>query len=220
MRKLFSNLGWCLVSPTRKIIDQWKVRGDRKYWGNALRRWSLGLFCAEAVACASLMLLFDREPSNSWSLVSIALVYYACSRIIEIAYAFYRDPLTQSKDSDLKVGERIVMAMRSYFGLAFNFALLYYFLPIDCFFKVGEQYHLSSFVESFYFSSVTIATLGYGDVVPIHWGSRLLAVGEVFTGIFLIAIAIAVYAGGMKVEEAQPTVAGDAAPKSGAAPLN
>jgi len=219
MRKLFSNLGW-LVSPTRKIIDRWKVRGDKTYWGNALRRWSFGLFCIEAIGCAALMLLLDREPSSTWSFVAAALLYYAYSRIIEIAYAFYRDPLSQSKDSDLKVSERIVMAMRSYFGLAFNFALLYYFLPIGCLFKVGEQYHLNSFVESFYFSGVTIATLGYGDVVPIHWVSRLLAVGEVFTGIFLVAVAIAAYVGGMKAEEAQPNVAGDAAPKSGAAPLN
>lgn len=220
MHKLFSNLGWLLVSPTRRIIDLWKVRGDEAYRGNALRRWSAWLFYSEAIGCAVLMLLFDQEPSTTWSFVGVALAYYAYSRIIEIAYAFYRDPLSQSKDSDLEVSDRIVMAMRSYFGLAFNFALLYYFLAIGCLFKVGEQYHLNSFVESFYFSGVTLATLGYGDVVPIHWVSRLLAVGEVFTGILIIAVAIAAYVGGIKHEEAQPTVAGDAAPKSGAAPLN
>ena len=76
MHKLFSNLGW-LVSPTRRIIDLWKVRGDKTYRGNALRRWSLLLFYSEAIGCAVLMLLFDREPSTTWSFVGVALAYYA-----------------------------------------------------------------------------------------------------------------------------------------------
>lgn len=193
MRNVIANFCW-LLSPTRKIIDLWKVRGDRTYRGNALRRWSLGLFCAEAFGCVALMLLLDSNPSNTWSFWGVVLVAYAYSRIIEIAYAFYRDPLSQSKDSDLKVNDRIVMAMRSYFGLVFNFSLLYYYLPVAGLFK--DQ--LANFTEAFYFSGVTLATLGYGDVTPIHWVSRLLALGEVFTGILIIAVAVAAYVGGMK----------------------
>lgn len=197
MRNLIAHLCW-LISPTRKIIDRWKVRGDRTYRGNALRRWSLWLFCAEVIGCVALMVLADGEPSTTPSFWSGVLIIYAYSRIFEIAYAFYKDPLSQAKESDLKVNDRLVMAMRSYFGLAFNFAVLYYFIPIAGLFKVAEQCHLSSFMESFYFSGVTLATLGYGDVTPIHWLSRLLAVSEVFTGILIIAIAIAAYVGGMK----------------------
>lgn len=129
MRRIISNLCW-LISPTRKFIDQWKARGDRTYRGKALRLWSRWLFCAEAIACVALILLLNRGPSNAWSICGVALVVYAYSRIVEIAYAFYRDPLSQSKESDLTVKDRVVMTMRSYFGLAFNFAVLYYFLPI------------------------------------------------------------------------------------------
>ncbi|HEX8633972.1 MAG TPA: potassium channel family protein [Pyrinomonadaceae bacterium] len=202
MRKVIANLGWFL-SPTRKIIDLWKVRvrDDRVYRGKTLRRWNLWLFYVEIVVCAAFMLLFRGEPSSHLNFTEGVLVFYAWSRINEIAYAFYCDPLSQSKESDLKVNDRIRMAMRSYFGLGFNFAVLYYFLPITGLFRVGEQSHLGSFAESVYFSGVTLATLGYGDVVPTYWVSRLLALYEVFTGILIIAVAVATYVGRTKDED-------------------
>ena len=152
------------------------------------------------------MLAAQEQPPTALSCITMIPLVYAYSRILEIAYAFYNDPLSQSKQSDLTMVDRIRMAMRSYFGLAFNFALLYYFLPVSGLFKVGEQSHLNSFFESFYFSGVTLATLGYGDVVPTHWVSRLLALTEVFTGILIIAISVATYVGGMKdsIESVEP----------------
>ncbi len=203
MRKVIANLGWLLLAPTRKIIDLRKVRvrDDPMYRGNTLRRWNLRLFYSEIVVCAALMLLFRGEPSSHLNFSGGVLVLYAWSRINEIAYAFYRDPLSQSKESDLTANDRIRMAMRSYFGLGFNFAVLYYFLPITGLFKVGEQSHLGSFAESVYYSGVTLATLGYGDVVPTYWVSRLLALYEVFTGILIIAVAVATYVGRTKDED-------------------
>lgn len=203
MRKVIANLGWLLLSPTRKIIDLRKVRvrDDRVYRADTLRRWNLRLFYGEIVLCAALMLWFKEEPPTGLNFVGVVLAFYAWSRINEIAYAFYRDPLSQSKESDLTVNDRIRMAMRSYFGLGFNFAVLYYFLPITGLFKVGEQSHLGSFAESVYFSGVTLATLGYGDVVPVYWFSRLLALYEVFTGILIIAVAVATYVGRTKDED-------------------
>lgn len=202
MRKVITNLGWFL-SPTRKIIDLRKVRvrDNRVYRGNTLRRWNLWLFYVEITVCATLMLLFKGEPPTSLNIPGVVLVAYAWSRINEIAYAFYRDPLSQSKESNLTVNDRIHMAMRSYFGLGFNFAVLYYFLPITGLFRVGEQSHLGSFAESIYFSGVTLATLGYGDVVPTYWVSRLLALYEVFAGILIIAVAVATYVGRTKDED-------------------
>jgi hypothetical protein len=81
------------------------------------------------------MLWLNREPTNAWSVGRGRLVVYGTPGLVEIAYAFYRDPLSQPKDSDLKANDRIVMAIRSYFGVAFNFAVLYYFLPIGGLFK-------------------------------------------------------------------------------------
>ena len=189
MRDHLPKIGW-LLSPSRKLIDLLK-QGDQEHRGNMLRRWSFGLFTSELVACVLLMLLARSPSSREVSVFAVLAVIYAVSRINETAYAFYRDPLSKEKKSDLRVGERIRMAMRSYFGLAFNFALLYYFLPVACLFKAP----LAGFLEAFYFSGVTLATLGYGDILPIHWVSRLLALYQVFAGILIVAMAIATYIG-------------------------
>jgi voltage-gated potassium channel len=90
------------------------------------------------------------------------------------------------------------MAMRSYFGLAINFAILYYFIPVANLFNNA----FGNFLEAFYFGGVTLATLGYGDILPHHWLSRLLALYEVFTGILIIAVAIATYVGGLGKDDA------------------
>lgn len=191
---LLSCLGW-LLSPTRKVIDLLK-QGDRNRRSKMLRVWSLGLFALELLLLVALAITFQKPQVEQVGYVSIALIVYAYSRINEIAYAFYRDPLSKKKRSSLSAENRVRMVMRSYFGLTCNFAILYYFVPIKDLFKVP----LVSFFEAFYFSGVTVATLGYGDVLPAHWLSRMLALYEVSLGILLVAVAIAVYIGAKEPE--------------------
>jgi len=45
--------------------------------------------------------------------------------------------------------------------------------------------------ELLYFSLVTLATIGYGDVVPVHPEVRILAALEGITGVLYIAITVA-----------------------------
>jgi len=45
--------------------------------------------------------------------------------------------------------------------------------------------------DLFYFSFVTLSTLGYGDIVPATRGARSLAVGEALLGQLYIAITVA-----------------------------
>ena len=56
----------------------------------------------------------------------------------------------------------------------------------------NNQYspNITSFIDSFYFSTITLATLGYGDIHPTSNLTKLLAVTEVIIGIFLISIII------------------------------
>ena len=194
--RLLSPLGWAL-SPTRRIIDLLK-EGDGEHRGRALRRWSVGLFAVEVVGLLALSMLWTIPPSRALGFISLLLLIYSASRINEIAYAFVRDPLSSLKESDLSSVDRIKMAMRSYFGLAFNFAVVFYALPIPSLFKD----ELSSFFEAFYFSGVTLATLGYGDILPLHWVARALALYEVATGILIVAVAIATYISGVKASDA------------------
>jgi Ion channel len=217
----------------------------------------LSLFWLSIEVVLALLLIF-RPISMAliywWCLIS-------WFRINEIVFAFYgdaidrvRNQISQSRHlkngtmirnvlnhfqsrpvlkmtSDLESWERIRMAMRSYYGLIFNFAVLYSFLPVflnrceslwdfvtdcssrascklaDCtliirFFEEGK---VQEFFDLMYFSSVTIATLGYGDVSPTHWISRFLSVYEVIAGVLLVVVAIGTYIGGeTKIDVKRP----------------
>jgi uncharacterized membrane protein len=44
--------------------------------------------------------------------------------------------------------------------------------------------------NAFYFSFITLCTVGYGDVTPVSKGARMLAVVEAITGLFYVAVLI------------------------------
>jgi voltage-gated potassium channel Kch len=45
--------------------------------------------------------------------------------------------------------------------------------------------------EAFYFSFVTLSTVGYGDITPVSHAARMLAVVEAMTGLLYVAVLIA-----------------------------
>jgi len=68
-------------------------------------------------------------------------------------------------------------------------------------YQVAEHFFPSSFVSSttqpasatdwIYFSFVTLTTVGYGDIVPVHRVARSLATGEALAGQLYIAVLLA-----------------------------
>ena len=194
MTDFISAFGW-IISPTRKIIDLRK-KGDKSHAGKALREWNAGWFRGEMLFAILLTVISIYLPAVAtnpylyWPVLTVA-----GSRINEISYAFYCDALSrlgnETRTSDLSTADRIKMTMKSYVGLLINFAILFCLLPIRCAFSQ----HLSNFTDAIYFSGVTIATLGYGDLAPVNSFVRLLSLYEVFSGILLIAVAIATYVG-------------------------
>lgn len=51
--------------------------------------------------------------------------------------------------------------------------------------QVMDSFH------AFYFSFVTLSTVGYGDITPLSRGARMLAVMEAVTGMFYVAVLVA-----------------------------
>nr|WP_303245987.1 potassium channel family protein [Salinivibrio sp. EAGSL] len=119
---------------------------------------------------------------------------YPLSRANEIIYAFYRDAIEklngEPSRSDLKYGERIQLAVKSYIELIINFASIYMLLP-PCYF----DNKINSYIDALYFSGVTITTLGYGDISPRYAFPQFLSVYEVLCGFTLIVVSFAVYTG-------------------------
>jgi voltage-gated potassium channel len=79
-------------------------------------------------------------------------------------------------------------------GMAWMFAyLLVSDLSPDAFaFTTGtDSGHFLSRFNAFYFSFITLSTVGYGDIVPISYVARMLAAMEAITGTLFVAVLIA-----------------------------
>lgn len=75
------------------------------------------------------------------------------------------------------------------FLLMTGFALIY--LPrIETAFQVGEAAHGSLLLQAFYFSGITLTTLGYGDILPVSGAMRIAALFEAALGMATISISI------------------------------
>lgn len=197
-----------LLSPTRAIIDCWKnyQEPSRGRKTARLRYWSLGWFLMDVlvvllIAFADVALCDISIPR--W--IMFLCAYVSLSRINEIVYAFYNDARrVMRRDSPgtfLSPENRLIMAMRSYWALVVNFALIYYVLPglfggvcgVHFFYQDRGASAALDFIDAFYFSGITIATIGYGDVVPVHATTKLLTLYEVFAGMLIVVVAIAGY---------------------------
>ncbi len=117
------------------------------------------------------------------------------SRCNEIMFAFLGDALDKSarlpSKSTLNSRRRIELALISYLELILNFAFLYLLLMHP----VGPIDVPRNAIDAFYFSGVTITTLGYGDFRPDSMYTKLLVVQEVLAGFTLLIVSFAVYAG-------------------------
>jgi voltage-gated potassium channel Kch len=74
------------------------------------------------------------------------------------------------------------------FGLIFMLDMQFQWGLID--FSGSAQ----SFLTPFYFSVVTFTTLGYGDVLPIHWFGELLVIVEVVLGYSTLGLLLSILA--------------------------
>lgn len=75
--------------------------------------------------------------------------------------------------------------------LCLGFACLYYPWLADPAFFNAERPLRGDFLEAIYYSGVTLATLGYGDIQPLTVPFRLIAVAEALTGAVTISAAVA-----------------------------
>ncbi len=107
--------------------------------------------------------------------------------------------------------------------LAFGYALIYYPWIDDphAFNSIHTGAH--SYSKALYFSGVTLATLGYGDIQPVSWQFRLLSIFEGFTGAvgigLQVAYVLAVYPAFSRLRTAGVSLDAEVAGQAGGLPL-
>lgn len=90
----------------------------------------------------------------------------------------------------------ICAAISTYLVLGFLWAIAYGMVakvtPEAFAYNTGpKDSHIMMGGTAFYFSFITLCTLGYGDIVPVSKVARMLAVTEAITGVFYVAILMA-----------------------------
>jgi hypothetical protein len=84
--------------------------------------------------------------------------------------------------------------MCAYLMLGFAFGCIYYLVEMlspGCCFSINVSKLSSDSPDLMYFSFVTLATLGYGDITPAAKVSRALAEVEALAGMLYIAVFMA-----------------------------
>jgi hypothetical protein len=198
-----------LVSPTRVLISFLLDRPsvDR---AKLIRRWNWTFLGMATVACVAIYFAQGkissvRDVRSPLLLFLVWLIPF--SRSNEIFYAFLKDGIDRIRKGKpripLDAADRVILAGKSYLETILNFALINYML-----FREGFERAFRDIAEAVYYSAITIATVGYGDITPRTLLPQFLAIYEVFIGIVLIVVAFAAYIGGVAEKDDSGNIAG------------
>ncbi len=153
-----------------------------------------------------LPVVFLYLPVRFFSLVGIGLaVFYIFILIGDIFFSVFGHEKLEKKrgmidiTSVQEIKQEIIGALVKYFGGVISFATIFNGLQI---FLKGQAFAVPNasrlpYFDLFYFSVVTIATVGYGDIQPSHWVSRAFTITEIIFGLgfvlLLFTMLISVY---------------------------
>jgi Ion channel len=145
--------------------------------------WGIGMI-------ASLIGLFGVPPEIHTVLIYVENIFRLISLLICIAIILS----TVFRSHRITV-DAIFGAFVAYLLLAFSFGLVYRMLIFwnpESFKGINNPPRIGDLA---YFSLVTIATLGYGDIIPSSHTARMISVFEAVLGQFYVAVIVAVVVG-------------------------
>ena len=158
----------------------YRITGRRMDW------WILLVLAVSAPALDLLIPWHDSPVVLNLFKVTLwcAAPAFLASRLFATIY--YADPVSHHE---------LAGAVSIYLLLAYLFSNLFeaaYLLdPSTLYFGDSFDGREIGFGEILYFSFITLATLGYGDVAPAHPATRAIAVTEAVTGLLYMAILVA-----------------------------
>jgi hypothetical protein len=131
------------------------------------------------------LLAFIEKPVIHWVLLAYSL-------IMLVLHLYMVAKIKQAMGRVLNPFSFVTVVLIDFFLIVIYFGMMFTFLQkID-----PTQFRISSsdpmFIDMIYYSMVTIATVGYGDIIPTAWVSKLLAMSEIFVGIWFLIITLPV----------------------------
>lgn len=145
--------------------------------------WGIGMI-------ASLIVLLKVAPEIQTALIYVENIFRLLLLLISMAII-----LSTVFRSHRVTVDAILGAFVAYLLLAFSFGLVYrmlFFWNHESFKGLTDPPGMG---ELAYFSLVTIATLGYGDIIPSSHTARMISVFEAVLGQFYVAVIVAVLVG-------------------------
>lgn len=134
-------------------------------------------------------MIFAVESIKRWLLKkeisskANAIVRYLKRQVI---YVINRFATSTTERYKINMPSNAKPFLKAYLVLIAVFAIIY-MIPMEGFVD-SEGVIRMSLVDSFYFSVVTITTLGYGDISPFSWVMKLAVSLEALLGIFMIGL--------------------------------
>jgi hypothetical protein len=117
-------------------------------------------------------------PWQTWSYL-ISLCYLVLLTLVVMRHVYEKGPITI---------DRILGAIAAYILVGFTWAIIYHLLEmmIPNSFRLTEavagNIYISKQSSFTYFSFITMTTVGYGDITPIHPTARMFAIIEALIG--------------------------------------
>ena len=189
--------------PTMRLLErpsQAIVRRLRAHGQHAVHQWWIAIDIYKAMMTVLLLVgygvtteLVRRDatsPIHGGVIVVVSLfATVRCIELFTLMMLLFNDPAYSPRSSFRTVAN----SFWHYFEFVLIFAILY---AADCGFDRGAICNSKnqSLAESrqgpFYFSAVTMATIGYGDYVPNSSEARILVCVQVFLGLFLVLMVL------------------------------
>jgi len=157
-----------LVSFVTMFFVRWWIADDRKQWMKS--NW-LDLAVIVLLSSPVLRMLMALRLAHLLPALRLgALIRSNKDRLIRLL---------------LLSGENLPIAMAMVFGLVFVFGTLTFLL------EHGQNPQFGQLPDGLWWAFVTLTTVGYGDVVPITPGGRIVAVAAMVIGIIVYSLVVA-----------------------------
>ncbi len=111
-------------------------------------------------------------------------------RLIEIVATSVRLHILERYETNA-AAHALTLTLLAFLEVTIAFGVLYLYAAIVTSDPFGSKCDpiWKNPLDAFYFSTVTMATIGYGDYSPTRWFGKLLVILQAFTGLLLVVVA-------------------------------